>query len=81
MDTTLQTSLVDLRTGEQATITALGRGLGIHGRLTALGFTPGARLTVMQNYGRGPLVVVVRGTRVALGRREAGAIQVLAEQA
>jgi Fe2+ transport system protein FeoA len=77
MDSTRNTTLADLHSGEQATITSLGRGSGIQGRLTALGFTPGAKLTVMQNYGRGPLVVALRGARVALGRREAGAIQVL----
>jgi Fe2+ transport system protein FeoA len=29
-----------------------------------------------QNYGRGPLIVIVRGTRVALGRSEAAKIVV-----
>jgi len=77
MDSISNTSLADLHTGEQATIASLGRGSGIQGRLTALGFTPGARLTVIQNYGHGPLVVALRGARVALGRSEAGAIQVL----
>lgn len=40
-------------------------------RLASLGFTPGARLKVLQNYGHGPIIVSVRDTRVALGRGEA----------
>jgi ferrous iron transport protein A len=39
--------------------------------MVGLGFTPGAVVTILQNYGRGPLLVTVRDTRVALGRGEA----------
>ena len=46
-----------------------------------LGFTAGAPVTVRQNYGRGPIVVALRGTLVALGRAEAGRILVRAERA
>lgn len=45
-------------------------------RMTSLGFTPGARLRVIQNFGRGPLIVTLRDTRVALGRGEATKILV-----
>jgi len=41
-----------------------------------LGFTAGAEVAVVQNYGRGPIIVAVRDTRVALGRGEAAKIQV-----
>ena len=40
-------------------------------RMSALGFTIGVEVVVIQNYGRGPLIAMVRGTRVALGRGEA----------
>jgi ferrous iron transport protein A len=43
-------------------------------RLASLGFTPGAEVNMAQNFGRGPLIVTVRGTRVALGRMEAAGI-------
>ncbi len=43
-------------------------------RLVSLGFTPGAEVSMSQNYGRGPLIVTVRGTHVALGRVEAAKI-------
>lgn len=68
--------LSDLHNGEQAFITSLGQSKSINSRLTSLGFTPGVPVTVMQNYGHGPLVVSVRGTRIALGRGEANAIAV-----
>jgi ferrous iron transport protein A len=44
--------------------------------MTALGFTPGAEVTVLQNFGRGPLIARVRDARIALGRGEAGRIYV-----
>lgn len=69
--------LSDLATGEYGAVIALGRGKVINHRLSSLGFTPGVVVQVMQNYGRGPLVVALRGTRVALGRGEAGAIEVV----
>jgi len=47
-------------------------------RLASLGFTPGAEVSMNQNYGRGPLIVTVRGTHVALGRIEAA--QIFVEQ-
>jgi len=55
-------------------------GRGILSRLATLGFTPGAPLTVLQNFGRGPLIVAVRDTRIALGRGEAGTIYVIVEK-
>jgi ferrous iron transport protein A len=44
--------------------------------MTSLGFTPGTEVTVVQNYGRGPLIARVRDARIALGRGEAGKIYV-----
>ena len=46
-------------------------GHGLVSRLSSLGFTPGAKVTMVQNFGRGPIIVMVRGTRIALGRGEA----------
>jgi Fe2+ transport system protein FeoA len=44
-------------------------------RLAALGFVPGSRVSMVQNRGRGPIIVSVIHTRVALGRSEAGTIR------
>ena len=65
------TPLAELPAGEHAFVVSLGLGRGISARLTTLGFTPGAELTMIQNYGHGPLVVTIRDTRIALGRHEA----------
>ncbi len=51
-------------------------GHGFLSRLASLGFTPGAHLRVVQNYGHGPIIVSLRDTRVALGRGEANKILV-----
>ena len=68
--------LTQLVPSEEGTVAALRGGHGFVSRLATLGFTPGVSLTMVQNYGRGPLIVLVRGTRIALGRGEAGHILV-----
>jgi ferrous iron transport protein A len=69
-------SLSAVKTGEVARIHKLEGGRQFLSRLASLGFTPGAQLQVIQNYGRGPLIVNLRGTRLALGRGEAARIVV-----
>lgn len=69
-------SLTDLSVNHHATISAFHMGAVEATRLVSLGFTPGAEVSMSQNYGRGPLIVTVRGTRVALGRMEAAQILV-----
>lgn len=69
-----QISLSDLVQGEHGSLLSLAAGDAIINRLASLGFTPGAGLSMTQNYGRGPLIVTVRGARVALGRVEAAKI-------
>ena len=68
--------LSDLSTGERGVVIQLQGGRGLISRMASLGFTPGAGVTVVQNFGRGPLIVRVREARVALGRGEAKKIQV-----
>lgn len=69
-------SLSAVRSGEQVRIQRIRGGHHFLSRLASLGFTPGARLRVVQNYGRGPIIVNLRDTRVALGRGEAAKIEV-----
>jgi len=47
-------------------VTILGGGK-INQRLTALGLSPGVKLCILQDAG-GPLMISVRGSRIALGR-------------
>ena len=63
--------LAVLHPGEHAVFLRMHGEKGVTYRLTSLGFTPGVEIEMIQNYGRGPLLVMVRGTRVALGRQEA----------
>ena len=65
------TSLSTVRSGESVQIEKMEGGHHFLSRLASLGFTPGARLRVLQNYGHGPIIVSLRDTRIALGRGEA----------
>jgi ferrous iron transport protein A len=65
-----------LGVGERGVVVGMNGGRGLLCRMTSLGFTPGAEVTVMQNYGYGPLICRVRNARIALGRGEAGRIYV-----
>jgi len=67
-------SLAEVAAGEVATVLDFLGGRMVNNRLASLGFTPGVTVDMAQNYGRGPLIVKVRGTRVALGRGEAAKI-------
>ena len=71
-----QISLSNLVPGEAGVVHKLAGGRGLMSRLATLGFTPGATLTMVQNFGRGPLIVNIRSTRIALGRGEAAKVLV-----
>ncbi len=60
-----------LRAGEVGIVDTLSGGHSLRSRMLTLGLTPGAEVTVLQNYGHGPMMVRVRDARVALGRGEA----------
>jgi ferrous iron transport protein A len=68
--------LGSVKTGDTAVIHDFDAGHTLVSRLSALGFTPGASVTMIQNYGHGPVIVSVRDTRIALGRGEASRIRV-----
>jgi len=69
--------LSKLDAGEVGVVRELRGGRGVVSRLAVLGFTPDAEVMMVQNFGRGPLIVTVRDTRIALGRGEAGKIRVV----
>ena len=64
-------SLGEVKVGERVIIKKLNGGKDFTYRVAALGFTLGAVITVLRNYGRGPVIVALRDSRVALGRGEA----------
>jgi Fe2+ transport system protein FeoA len=67
--------LDELPTGGEAEIESVGGAGSMMSRLAALGFVPGSRVAMIRNRGRGPVIVSVIHTRVALGRSEAGSIR------
>jgi Fe2+ transport system protein A len=77
---TIQSFLSEVPTGESVILDSLCEGNELNRRLTSLGFTPGTGIEIVQNYGRGPMIVCVRGTRIALGRGEAAKIFVQKEK-
>jgi ferrous iron transport protein A len=71
MSKTAQTPLDQLPAGSHAEVRQLGGGKEFANRLASMGLSVGSRLQVLQNRGHGPLLVLVRDTRIALGRGEA----------
>lgn len=65
-----------LAAGAHGVVRQLGGGTDFARRLAGLGMTLGTEVQVLQNRGRGPMLVLVRGTRLALGRGEALKIMV-----
>ncbi len=64
-------TLDEVSAGRCTVVRQLYGGREFVSRMAALGFTKGAEVRVVQNYGNGPLIALVRGVRVALGRGEA----------
>ena len=54
--------------GEEVTLVGVRGGVGIRRRLVAMGLNPGSRVRLLQNAGRGPVLVMSGNTRLALGR-------------
>ncbi len=68
------TTLADMPTGASGVVARLEGGTAFRGRLAALGFAAGTEISVVQNVGRGPLMVSLLGSQIALGRGEAGKV-------
>lgn len=76
--THLSNTLDNLPTGSSAIIISLSGGKHISSRLASIGLTIGSEIQVLQNYHHGPIIITVRGVRLALGRGEANKIKVKA---
>ena len=68
--------LSDLAGGESGIVVELAGGRGFIGRMAALGFTPGASVRIARNPGRGPIIVSILDTQIALGRGQAEKVRV-----
>jgi ferrous iron transport protein A len=60
--------LAFLPEGAQGIVQGIRGGMNARRRLYELGLTEGAFIRVIRSMGRGPIVVEVRGSRIALGR-------------
>jgi ferrous iron transport protein A len=73
-DAAAPVALDTLPAGTSAVVRELRGGRELVHRLAALGLTEGAPIVVLHSARRGPLLVLVRDTRIALGRGEAAKI-------
>ncbi len=64
--------------GTSVVVRKLESGRELATRLAALGLSIGSQVKVLQNRAHGPLLVLVRDTRVALGRGQA--LKILVEE-
>jgi ferrous iron transport protein A len=60
--------LTALPPGRSATVLSVEGGHGVRRRLASMGLTVGSEVQSLISRGRGPVVVAVRQTRLALGR-------------
>ena len=65
-----------LAAGKNGFVKSLNGGKRYLSRITAMGFTSDASVTVIRNSRKGPLIVYLRDTEVALGRREASGVEI-----
>jgi DtxR family Mn-dependent transcriptional regulator len=72
--TTEEIPLSELTSGQTGVIRSYTGGRGMLGRCLSLGFTPGSVVKMIRNYKKGPLLVKVRDSEVALGRQVADKI-------
>ncbi len=68
--------LTHARTNVDLLFTSYEGGCGVMQRLTAMGLIPGERLKVLHNSGGGPVTLLIKGAKVALGHCLAAKIMV-----
>lgn len=69
-------NLGSLKQGDDAIVRDIVGGDSFISRVSSIGFTPDTLVTMIQNNGRGPVLVFLRDTQVALGRDMAELITV-----
>lgn len=68
-------SLTTLKAGETGIVAKVEGGRNFVSRASAMGFTSNVEITMLQNFSRGPLLVFLRDSQIALGRGEAEKIK------
>lgn len=62
--------------GDMVQVAAVRAGWGLQRRLAEMGLNPGVQIRVISSQGHGPVVLDVRGSRLALGHGVAHKIMV-----
>lgn len=66
-----------LETGNKARVIRINRGAGAEQQLMDMGIVPGVEVELLAKHPlRGPIIIKLGNTRIALGRRLAGSIEV-----
>lgn len=60
--------LIQLQTGQQAILKDISWDMKLRRKLFDMGMTPGTPVSMVSGAGRGPVILDVRGSRLALGR-------------
>ena len=76
MEKSSHMTLTELSRGEQAQVETIEGGANLMSRMASMGLTPGAEVTMVQNFPHTPLIINVRYTVIALGRPEARSVYI-----
>ena len=69
-------SLTKVSIGEKVVLNSINYGLNFKKKLQDMGLTPGVRFSIISKTNSGPIIIEVRGSRLALGRGIAEKIDV-----
>ena len=67
MNARRQLSLADVETGTSVLISTIQGGRGLVGRLCSMGLVPGTEVKIVGGRRGGPVIVGLRGCRIAIG--------------
>lgn len=71
--------LTEMMEGEEGTVYSILGGHGLMGRLASMGISPGERIKVFRKGWWGPVIIIAKGMKIAIGRGQASRIMVLRE--
>ena len=66
-----------VKAGAQVRLVAVKAGMSLQRRLAEMGLVPGVEFEVLENSRKGPFLIVVKGSRLMLGRGVTEKISVL----
>lgn len=70
-------TLLSLRVGEKGVVIRIIGGQSACKRLNELGFVPGTEIKLVNKISSGPVMILVKGSKLALGRGLANKVEVI----